>query len=104
LERFRYAKFSLTGTDAVLAAGSQVQIVRRGGQNPNDPNDPTARTYRIVSTIDDNPATQSLDINTFTTLKSITVTVTPLGAGQGWAVGTGGAVTVMTLRSKSDTP
>jgi hypothetical protein len=81
-----------------------VQIVRRGGQDPNDPQDPTARPYHIVTTIDDNPSTQSLDINTLSTLKSITVTVTPLGAGRGWAVGSGGAVTLMTLRSKSDTP
>jgi prepilin-type N-terminal cleavage/methylation domain-containing protein len=104
LERLRHTKFSVSGTDASLAAGSLTQTVRRGGQNPQDPQDPTARSYRIVSTIDDNPTTPGVDINTLTTLKSITITVTPLGAGQSWASGAGGAVTIMTLRSKTDTP
>lgn len=104
LERLRHAKFSITGTDASLAAGSVTQTVRRGGQNALDPQDPTARSYRIVSTIDDNPATAAVDVNALTTLKSITITVTPLGAGQSWASGAGGAVTIMTLRSKTDTP
>jgi type II secretory pathway pseudopilin PulG len=104
LERLRHAQFSITGTDASLAAGSVTQTVRRGGQNPLDPQDPTARSYRIVSTIDDNPTTPGVDINALTTLKSITITVTPLGAGQRWATGAGGAVTISTLRSKTDTP
>ncbi|HEX7998939.1 MAG TPA: prepilin-type N-terminal cleavage/methylation domain-containing protein [Pyrinomonadaceae bacterium] len=104
LERLRHAKFSVTGTDAILNAGTQTEFVRRGGQNPLDPQDPTGRNYRVVSTIDDNPATPGVDVNTLTTLKSVTVTVTPLGAGQSWATGAGGAVTVMTLRSKTDTP
>lgn len=104
LESLRHAKFSLSGTDAILAAGNRVKIVRHGGQNPQDAQDPTARPYRIVTTIDDNPATQSLDVNSLSTLKSITVTVTPLGSGQTWAIGNAGAVTVMTLRAKADTP
>lgn len=104
LERLRHAKFSVTGTDAILNAGSITEIVRRGGQNPLNLQDPTARSYRIVSTIDDNPSTPALDINALTTLKSVTVTVTPLGAGQRWASGAGGAVTIVTLRSKTDTP
>ena len=105
MERLRHARFSLGGTDAILAAGVQpAQIVRRGGQNPQDPQDPTGRSFRIVATIDDNPATAAVDVNTLTTLKSISVTVTPLGAGASWATGTGGAVTITTLRSKADTP
>ena len=103
LERLRHAKFAGSGTDAILNAGvSAPQIVRRGGQNPQDPQDPTGRTFQIVSTIDDNPSTAAVDVNALTTLKSITVTVTPLGAGPSWASGGGGAVTITTLRSKSD--
>lgn len=103
LERLRHAKFASSGTDAILAAGVKpTQIVRRGGQNPQDPQDPTGRTYQIVLTIDDNPATTAVDVNALSTLKSITITVTPLGAGPGWASGNGGAVTITTLRSKSD--
>jgi prepilin-type N-terminal cleavage/methylation domain-containing protein len=105
LERLRHAKFSLSGTDAVLNGGIKAaEIVKRGGQNPQNLQDPTARTFRINTTIDDNPSTSALDINPNSTLKSITVTVTPIGAGQRWATGSGGAVTIMTLRSKADTP
>jgi len=105
LERLRHAKFSLSGTDAILAGGARAPvIVKRGGANPQDAQDTTARSYRINTTIDDNPSTSALDINPSTTLKSVTVTVTPLGAGQRWATGSGGAVTIMTLRSKADTP
>lgn len=105
LERLRHAKFSKTSTDVILAGGVKAaQIVRRGGQNPLDPQDPTGRPYQIDLTIDDNPSTPAIDINTLTTLKGIRITVTPLGAGPGWASGTGGAVTIMTLRSKADTP
>jgi prepilin-type N-terminal cleavage/methylation domain-containing protein len=104
LERLRHAKFSMSGTDAVLAAGTQTQSVRRGGQNPQDPQDPTGRVYRVVTTIDDNPSTFAINTNPLSTLKSITVTVTPLGAGPTWASGAGGAVTITTLRSKTDAP
>lgn len=105
LERLRHAKFSLGGTDAILAGGVKpAQVIRRGGQNPQDPQDPTGRTFRVNTTIDDNPTTSTVDVNALSTLKSITVTVTPIGAGPGWATGNGGAVTIQTLRSKSDTP
>lgn len=106
LERLRHAKFSLSGTDAVLAATPTplVQIVWRGGQNPQDPDDPTAHPYRIASIIDDNPATSAIEVNPLATLKSITITVTPLSSGPTWATGNGGAVTITTLRAKADTP
>jgi prepilin-type N-terminal cleavage/methylation domain-containing protein len=105
LERLRHARFSLGGTDAILAGGVKTpQIVRRGGQNPQDPQDATGRTFRVNTTIDDNPTTSAVDVDALSTLKSITVTVTPIGSGPGWATGSGGAVTIQTLRSKSDTP
>lgn len=104
LERLRHAKFSMSGTDAVLAAGTQTQTARHGGQNPQDPQDPTGRVFRVVTTIDDNPSTFTINTNPLSTLKSITVTVTPLGAGPTWASGAGGAVTLTTLRSKTDAP
>lgn len=106
LERLRHAKFSMSGTDAVLAATPTplVQVVWRGGQNPQDPDDPSARPYRVVSSIDDNPATAPIEVNSLSTLKSITITVTPLTSGPAWAIGNGGSVTITTLRAKADTP
>lgn len=106
LERLRHAKFSMSGTDAILAATPTplVQVVWRGGQNPQDPDDPSARPYRVVSSIDDNPTTAPIDVNPLSTLKSITITVTPLTSGPAWAIGNGGSVTITTLRAKADTP
>lgn len=105
LERLRNAKFSLSGTDAILAAGIKPpQIVQRGVLNPQAGQDLNARAYRINTTIDDNPSTTAVNVDPTSTLKSITVTVTPIGAGQKWATGNGAAVTIMTLRAKSDTP
>lgn len=105
LERLRNAKFSISGTDVILAAGVKpTQTVQRGVLNPQDGQDPTARTYLINTTIDDNPSTTAVNVDPTSTLKSITITVTPMGAGQKWATGNGGAVTIMTLRAKADTP
>jgi len=86
LERLRNARFSQTVTDPILAATPlppvPQNITREG------------RPYTVVATITD----------TTPTLKTITITVTPRGAGQSWATGAGGAVTVVTQRSRSDLP
>jgi prepilin-type N-terminal cleavage/methylation domain-containing protein len=104
LESLRHAEFSVSGMDATLAAGTRTETVRSGGQNPQDPQDPTGRAYRVELKIDDNPTTQTIEVNPLSTLKSIMVTVTPLSGGPKWAIGNGGSVTIMTLRAKSDTP
>jgi Tfp pilus assembly protein PilE len=92
MERFRSAQFNSSVTDASLNAGMTVQptIVRDG------------RRFRLTVTIDDNPATQAIEVNPATKFKAITVTVVPQSIGKGWAFGAGGTITLFTQRSRSD--
>ncbi len=92
LERLRSAEFSGTATDANLAGGTTVQngVVRDG------------RTYTLTRTIDDDPTTAAVDVNTASNLKSITVAVMPERIGGGWAFGAGGTVTLITQRARTD--
>lgn len=94
LETLRSARYTRTVTDARLAAGTTTQDVIRGGTRLPNNTWANARPYRLTTIITDVPSS--------TTLKVITVTVTPQGAGQGWATGAGGAVTLTTLRARSD--
>ena len=71
MERFR----SLTFLDAALTAGTSTTNVDSAG-----------RTYRVRTTI----------ANTTTSLKTITIEVTPLLAGDAWAMG---SVTISVQRS-----
>ena len=90
LERLRIAEFSVAATAPILNAGTITQNVRRG-QGGN-----SGREYRIVSNVVDNP-TQ--------TLKTITVSVTPITAGPAWANAPSWAtVTIVTQRAKTDQP
>jgi Tfp pilus assembly protein PilV len=90
LETLRSAKFSKSGTDAVLGAGTVTQNVIRGGYGGGAGN----RPYTIVSTI----------VDTTPTIKTITVSVTPTGAGPAWARGPAARVTITTQRAQSDQP
>ena len=88
LETLRNAQFSSLATDASLSAGTITQTgVMRGGLNGSG-----ARPYTIVSTV----------VDTTPTIKTITVVVTPTGAGPAWARGTLASVTVTTQRARSD--
>jgi Tfp pilus assembly protein PilV len=88
LETLRNAQYSSFATDPILNAGKITQDVYRG-QGSN-----TGRQYRIVSEIKDNPSQ---------TLKTISVSVTPITAGPAWAgVSSWATVTIMTQRSKTD--
>ncbi|MDT4967860.1 MAG: hypothetical protein QOJ64_2597 [Acidobacteriota bacterium] len=90
LETLRSARFSTAGTDSVLTAGTITQNnVMRGGLNGSG-----ARPYTIVSTI----------VDTTPTIKTITVTVTPTGAGPAWATGAAASLTIVTQRAQSDQP
>lgn len=90
LETLRSARFSTVGTDSVLNAGTITQNnVMRGGLNGSG-----ARPYTIVSTI----------VDTTPTIKTITVTVTPTGAGPAWATGAAASLTIVTQRAQSDQP
>lgn len=91
LEVARSAQFNSTDTDAGLKGGSRVQSVVRDG-----------RKFSVTRTIDDNPATTTLDVDPNTNLKGITITVVPQSMGRGWAFGAGGTVTLVTLRSRTD--
>ena len=87
LEALRSAKFTAKATDPVLSAGTVTQNVTRGGYNGSG-----ARPYTIVSTI----------VDTTPTIKTITVKVTPTGAGPSWATGPAASVTIVTQRAQTD--
>lgn len=92
IERLRSAQFNSVATDPSLNAGAPVvsTIVRDG------------RQFSLTIAIDDNPATQAIDVNAATNLKGITVTVVPQSIGGGWAFGAGGTITLFTQRSRTD--
>jgi len=92
LEVLRSAQLNSTVTDPALAGGttSQLNIIRGG------------RKFNLTKTIDDDPATNGNQINAATNFKTITVTVVPQLTGRGWANGAGGAVTLITQRSRTD--
>jgi Tfp pilus assembly protein PilV len=88
LEALRNEQFSSAVTDKDLLAGSPKPLnVTRGGLNGSG-----ARPYTIVTTV----------VDTTPTLKTITVVVTPTGAGPAWATGPAASVTITTQRAKSD--
>jgi Tfp pilus assembly protein PilV len=92
LELLRGAQLSSTATDPGLAGGTTTQLnIIRGG-----------RRFNLTKTIDDDPATAGTQINAATNFKTITVTVMPQTTGRGWANGAGGAVTLITQRSRTD--
>ena len=92
LEMLRSAQFNSVATDPILNAGPPVTstIVLDG------------RAFSRTVAIDDNPATQAIDVNVATNLKGITVTVVPRAIGQGWAFGGGGTITLFTQRSRTN--
>lgn len=92
LERLRSAQFNSTTTDASLNGGTTVQASTA----------PDGRLFRLTVVVDDNPATQAMDVNPATNLKGITVTVMPQSIGRGWAFGAGGTITLFTQRSRTD--
>lgn len=83
LETLRSYQYSADTQDPRLAQGTYTQTARYGGSN---------RLYTIDWTIAD----------TTGSLKTITVKVTPLGAGPSWGSGNAASVTITTLRAKSD--
>ena len=87
METLRSAQFSDAATDPALNAGEVTQNVTRGGDAGTG-----GRPYTIVSIIAD----------TTPTIKTITVSVTPTGAGAAWATGPAASVTIVTQRAQSD--
>ena len=87
MEALRSAKFTVKATDPALNAGTITQYVTRGGYNGSG-----ARPYTIVSTI----------VDTTPTIKTITISVTPTGAGPAWATGPAAKVTIVTQRAQTD--
>lgn len=86
MERLRSAAFSKSKVDAILNQGEfEQKNVSRGGSNG-------VRYYDILWTIND----------TTPTVKTITVKVTPTGAGMAGANGAAASLIIMTQRSKSD--
>ena len=86
MEILRSAAFSKSRVDAILQAGTQTQTgVPRGGTNG-------VRYYDITWTI----------VDTTPTVKTITVKVTPTGAGMAGGSGSAASLTIMTQRAKAD--
>lgn len=83
METLRSLKFTSDTTDNMLKAGSYTQTTNYGGANR-----PYTIDYQVVDTTP--------------TLKTITLKVTPLGAGPTWASGDAASVTVITQRAKAD--
>ena len=83
LETLRSYEFSDTAVNPQLSAGTYTQRARYGGAN---------RFYTIDWTIAD----------TTPTVKTITLKVTPEGAGPSWGSGAAASVTITTQRAKSD--
>ncbi len=83
LETLRSCEFSDTTVDTRLAAGTYTQRAQYGGAK---------RYYTIDWTIAD----------TTPTIKTITLKVTPQGAGPSWGSGTAASVTIVTQRAKSE--
>lgn len=90
LERLRSAQFNSTTTDSILTGGTfpQTGLVRNG------------KRYALTITIDDNPATIPVEVNAATTLKHITIAVTPENVNPGWNAGA--RITLITQRARSD--
>lgn len=78
VELMRSAKFtsSPTSTDTSLLGG--VQAAR------NFVNTVDGNTYRIEITVDDDPLTNGVQINTAKTTKEVTILVTPIAANGSW--------------------
>ena len=92
LEMARSAQFNSSGTALTLAGGTSPQngIVRG------------RRRFNLTQTVDDDPSTPGLQVDTASNFKSITVTVVPQNTGRGWALGAGGTITLITQRSRTD--
>lgn len=76
VELMRSAKFTPTSVDASLVGG--VQAAR------NFVNTVDGNTYRIEITVDDDPLTNGVQINTAKTTKEVTILVTPIAANGSW--------------------
>ncbi len=80
--------FDSVGTAYTTAALCQAGLVAQSGQ----------RCYAVVTIIDDDPATTAVDVDAASTLKAITVKVTPQGARAQWATTVSGADTIDTVK------
>jgi Tfp pilus assembly protein PilV len=90
LERLRNARYTVGATDAILlatpATPAPVTVTREG------------RPYAVTARIEDVPAATPGAVST---LKTITITVTPQASGSAWS---GASVTIVTQRARSDQP
>ena len=89
-ETLRNRPYTVSATDPLLAAATTTQTVYRGSAPGTSTG---ARAYLLSVTITD-AASGSY--------KLISVTVTPQGAGQSWATGAAGAVTLETIRARTN--
>ncbi|HEX8096996.1 MAG TPA: prepilin-type N-terminal cleavage/methylation domain-containing protein [Pyrinomonadaceae bacterium] len=91
VETLRSYHYSVSSTDPLLLATPApiTQTVYRG----NPPGTPGGRSYTLQVSITDAPSGS---------FKTIRVIVTPNGAGQKWATGATGSVTLETIRARTN--
>ncbi|MBD0372804.1 MAG: prepilin-type N-terminal cleavage/methylation domain-containing protein [Pyrinomonadaceae bacterium] len=94
LEQLRTAKFNapvngVSKTDASLAAGTTTTNVTGADGRP----------FSVTVVIDDNPFSTGVQTDTSSTIKEITITVTPTSAGSSWALN---GVTMVTRRARTN--
>ena len=92
MEKIRSAPFNSTFTHEILIGGtsSQSAVIRMG------------KRYVVTKTIDDDPTTDTPDVNVATTLKRITIDVAPENVSPGWSLNAGARITLITQRARSD--
>jgi prepilin-type N-terminal cleavage/methylation domain-containing protein len=93
LEQIRAARFAVSGTDAVLNAGTTNTTVDAAGASPCGANQ---RCYNVETNVVDSNV-----VGGEATLKTIRVTVSARTAGPRWATGNEGAVAFFTQRSRA---
>jgi Tfp pilus assembly protein PilV len=101
MEQMRSARFTATSTDAILAGGTRQpeQFIALGRLNANG-SVTNGRPYRVDVTVDDDPATAGIQVNTATLVKEIVVTVTPVSGGAPWGGSTAGQVRLTARRAR----
>jgi type II secretory pathway pseudopilin PulG len=75
VEQLRAAKFTPQVTDAVLTGGTKAaRIVTSADGSP----------FQVLVTVDDDPTTNGVQINTASTLKEVTLNVSTQNAAEAW--------------------
>ena len=90
VEQMRIAKFTPGGTDSILTGGTKTRT---------SPPTKDGNVFRIETTVDDDPSTTVVDVNSNSTLKHITIVVKPESPTPGWQTAIPATVVMRRVRS-----